>query len=168
MSQVYVTYGLGNKFHPELVITNLYCYIGKPARAWWGSPIDADYSWKDWCIDNDWIPSDAKSQEEYFSDDNKILWTLKENTKVLMINSVDDIKTFIKKKYIVPTDEVSFSGYTWDFYNVLLDGYSAIQLNDPCIGHRFATPGEDLLNGWDCESIVVLDANKIVELDKES
>ncbi len=83
----YITYGLGNKFYTEKLLTDLTCEIGKPRHAWWGSPIDAEYGWKQWCENEDWFPTPISATtlelisstiEEYFSPDNAIIWTLKE------------------------------------------------------------------------------------------
>ena len=166
---MYVTYGLGNKLDISKIKTDLYCQIGKPKQAFWGSPVDADFGWKEWCYREECIPtSKGLSFDDYFSDDNKILWDLKEGTKVLMINEVEDLDEFIDKKYIVyvrifPNSD--FKDYVWNFNKILEDGYSAIQLNDATIGHNFRSNVEILLSSWDCESIVVLDKSKIVQVE---
>jgi len=163
----YVTYGKGNKFDiTKLKIDLSYTGRGKPKEAWWGSPVDAEYSWKEWCISNECCPGkkDSITVDEYFSDDNKILWDLKKGTKVLMINTMGDLYKYKSKGYIIYEGIIlpEVKDYDWNYKKILKDGYSAIQLNDPCIGHRFTSTLELLMNTWDCESIVVLDPSKIV------
>ena len=165
--QIYETYGLGNKFYPNKLKIDLHCVCGKPA-GWWGSPVDAKYSWRDWCENEQWVPG-GRSIEEYFSDDNKILWTLKEDTKILMINTPKDFETLRDNHYIILQGD-EYPSYTFDFNKVLEDGYSAVQLNDGYIGHYFSRDIdhrlEILMNGWDCDSIVVLDPSKIIILEE--
>ena len=162
----YITYGLGNKFYPEKLVTDLTCEIGKPYRAWWGSPIDAEYGWKEWCENEDWFPNRKSiTLEEYFNSDNSIIWTLEEGTKILEINTIEDLDSFFEKGYIKEYDSFDFK---WNFYKVLEDGYSAIQLNDGYIGHYFKSRLELLMNSWDCESICVLDPSKIIILENET
>ena len=162
--QKYVTYGLGNKFNPDKLVTDLTCSIGKPASAWWGSPINTEFGWKDWCKSENFIPSRGLSFEEYFSDNNKIVWTLKEGSKILLIDSIYDLNDFQRLDYIV---EGKYDSWEFDFKKILNDGYTAIQLNDAGIGHYFMNRLELLMNSWDCESIVVLDPSKIVILEGE-
>ncbi len=166
-NQIYVTYGFGNVFDPNKLNTNLREFIGKPLKAWWGSPIDADFGWKEWCENEEFlIDNRYKSLEEYFSDNNKIFWTLKDNAKVLMINNINDLNTCIESQFIY-YDSCDYFRHRWDFYQILRKGYSAIQLNDAAIGHCFRSTVESIMNGWDCESIVVLDPSMIIQLFDE-
>lgn len=172
--KTYVTYGLGNKFDISKLNIDLDCFVGKPKQAWWGSPIDAKFGWKEWCEAEDWIPGDV-DPEIYFNDDNKILWTLEESSKILYLDTVYDLDTFVKLKYIVLDvyDEydnyrcdlkILVNHYKWDFKKILDDGYTAIELTNGNIGHYFTSEVECLINGWDCESIVVLDPSKIIQI----
>lgn len=135
--------------------------INKPQEAWWGSPIDAEYGWKEWC-----------DSEEYgdYDFDNPIQWKLKPNTNILQIDieevlsstTVDMYSEELKSnneltKYIDYTDEFPIL----NFYRMIKDNISAVQLMDACIGHLFINKVELMFNSWDCESICVLDKNVI-------
>lgn len=160
----YVTYGF-KKFDKSKVRIDLTCFVGKPRTAWWGSPIDAKFGWKEWCTNEYWTPGDEPI-EEYFAEDNKVLWTLTEDSKILYINNVEDLDTFIDLGFIFNCNQDSDYGeWKWDFHKVLEAGYTAIELTDSYIGHYFTSYAELLINGWDCESIVVLDPSKIIPLD---
>ena len=163
----YVTYGLGNHFDFEKVkeTTNLdYNGIGKPSAAWWGSPTNAIFGWRDWCENEEFIPSKGLSFEQYFSDNNKITWHLEDESKVYIIYTIEDVKAMKDKGYIVNKPKYGYDDYEIDFHKILEDGYVAVELYDPSIGHTIFTYGplDMLFNSWDCESIVVLDPAKIV------
>lgn len=162
----YVTYGLGNKFDINKVVIKLKTSIGKPEGAFWGSPIDAKYGWKEWTQNNDYIPHKNRYDkfEDYYKPENTIIWTLEEGTKVLDIYTVDDLEEFKKKGYIFLATDV-YERYEWNFSNILEDGYSAIELHDAYIGHYFSSVLEMFMNAWDCESIAVLKPEKIKQVD---
>lgn len=165
----YVTYGLGNRFDTTKIHTDLTSFADKPKAAWWGSPVDAKFGWKDWCMKAYWIPGDYGIGEadfdSYFSDNNKILWTLVDDAKVLYINEIKDLDTCLESGLIVKLNEEGYNRYRWDFNKVLATGYTAIELTDAMIGHYFVKDIELIMNGWDCESIVVLDPSKIIILN---
>ena len=163
--KMYITYGKGNEFdasllHPILRETS----FGKPDGCFWGSPVNAKYGWKEWCLSEDFW--DISRFEE------KIVWILKPHTKVLCIRNYDDIDYFVKKGFIYLdpyNDEYLFSrdNYVINFDKIKRAGYSAIELFDSSIGHRYWKKYDRLFNGWDCESIVVLDPSVIVQVKEE-
>ena len=166
----YVTYGLGNKFVLEKVLTNLNDRgIGKPERAWWGSPIDAEYGWKQWAEDNDFLPHGYHSFKKYFAPKNAIYWELVPGSRVLHIINPYDLQNWVNNGYIKSISKESrfgsFDIKFIDFEAILKDGYDAVELCDSSIGHRFVSNIEMLFNSWDCESIVVLNPNKIIQVD---
>ena len=161
----YVTYGFGNKFIPEKLNIKLGCFLGKPESAWWGSPINAKYGWNKWCRDNYFVPKKDITMDEYLSKDNRIIWTLSDDSKILYINVLEDLLMLRELNYIVSNE---FESYTFNFHKIVDDGYSAIQLNDGNIGHYFRLNPvglELLMHAWDCDSIVVLDPSKIIQLE---
>lgn len=166
--KTYVTYGFGNKFDTNKIHTDLTIFADKPKTAWWGSPVDAKFGWKDWCMADYWIPGDYIGEEpdfdSYFSDDNKIVWTLADDSKILYINEIKDLESCLESGLIVKLREGGYDNYRWDFNKVLSSGYTAIELTDAMIGHYFVEGIELIMNGWDCESIVVLDHTKIIPL----
>ncbi len=170
--ELYVTYGFGNKFKRDLLQTDLRSdFNDKPKKAWWGSPIHAKYGWLEWCIDNYYLQDEDKNlsfeenAKKYFANDNRIIWTLSSDSKILFINNFMDLIWCHNMKYIKRKNDYidRFCQYEWDFNELIKDGYAAIQLNDPTIGHHFRFYNlECILYSWDCESIVVLDQDKII------
>lgn len=174
----YVTYFAdANKFDPENIQTNLSSnFNSKPDCAWWGSPEDAVYGWKEF-IKYDW-------NTEKYDFDHPIKWHLKKGSKVFQIDTKDtvlDLKNNLLK-YIflvdsnlkrvqLPIEEVAAElkdsvNFEYrpriSFFKMLEDGISAVELMDSSIGHFFANGLETMFNSWDCESIVVLDSSKII------
>lgn len=164
-STIYVTYlhKKYGKFKPENININLNRKgINKPIAAFWGSPKDSLFGWKEWC-----------ECESMFLDEFKwnkpIFWRLKSNTKVLKINWEDIISpNTILKDYTVNLLENANSKdlrfLELDFNKILTSEIFAIELMDSRIGHSFdvgLNPYEFMFNSWDCESIVMLDKEKI-------
>ena len=155
----YVTYfQKGNAFDPDKIVIDLNNkykgFLFKPDNGFWGSPVDAEYGWKEWC------------EDEYFGsyDFNKpVYWTLTSG-KILQIGW-DDVKnkeTSILIKYIQPVMIGGYCSYSiLDWNRMLEDGIIAVQLMNASIGHRFINGLEEHFNGWDCESIVVLDKSRL-------
>lgn len=155
-NKTYVTYwrlAKYGKFDPEHIETNFgFSVTCKPKRAFWGSPVDADYGWKDWCEDNEY--------EYDFS--NPIYWRLKEGSKILTIDApdVEDESNSIMNKYIIELH----GSKSFDFAKMAEDGIDAVELMNACIGHCFINRIETMFNAWDCESIVLLNPSKLIIL----
>lgn len=166
----YVTYlKEGLIFEKNSIVTDLenYSIQNKPTSAFWGSPMEGSYGWKEWC--------DCESFGNY-DWNNPIIWKLKDNSKILRI-TWEDIKIdsllfnytkedlFMKevlKDLNRPVDLLL------DFEKMLSDEIVAVELTEPRIGHTFFGLPEEyskqlerMFCTWDCESIVVLDSSKI-------
>lgn len=155
----YVTYfQKGEVFDPDKIVIDLNNkhngFLFKPDKGFWGSPVDARYGWKEWC-----------ENEEFGNYDfNKpVYWTLT-NGKILQVNwdEVENKETSNLTKYIKPMMIGDYHAYDiLDWNKMLEDGIVAVQLMDGCIGHCFKNRLEVKFNGWDCESIVVLDKSRL-------
>lgn len=157
--KTYITYGKGNKFNKELLpkVEDLkiqYDCINKVPNTFWGSPIDAEYGWKNWCEDNEY---------SILTEDDSFLWTLKPEAKILYIESLDDI---YKKVPFVRRTEYGFENTYIDFETIIKE-YDAMELcsNNGTIGHRFASDKEICFNTWDCDSIMVFNRDMIVPIE---
>lgn len=179
----YVTYLSKKKcreeFDPSLIETDLECFLeSKPNCAWWGSPVDTKFGWKEYCI--------SEYGTKDFDFEHPIYWHLKEGIyfcKIFQID-IDDVKLEESNellKYIYFLDK-SYSGYEkhfpitetieklnsyemrprLNFSRLLNDGIVGVELMDACIGHMFMNQLETMFNSWDCESIVILDSSKII------
>ena len=167
--KMYETYGFGTKVNPELIEIDLKCGCGgslnKPDKAWWGSPVNAEYGWKEYCIGEEWIPRKfhkSMSIEEYFSDSNKCTWSLKSSSNILSIEDLGDIYFMRDHDYFKKYDDRYRDIYTLDYELLRELGYIAVELLNPYIGHMFTDPYEMSFNSWDCESIVVLEPKNII------
>lgn len=156
--KTYITYGFVLE-DPKKIVTNLDECINKPKKALWGSPVDAEFGWKEWCENEDWWPSRRhQEKEDYFNKSFK--WTLKEGSKILTINTIGDLEDLDKKGYFDHIGPFMF-GPRLNFHKILKDGYSAVELTDGYMGHYFKNELEMSFNSWDCECIVVLDPDKV-------
>lgn len=165
-NEIYVTYLKKNYLHFRKEMIKTYIggarpIINKPEMAWWGSPIDAEYGWKEWCFCNE-----CETQDYHWN--NPILWKLKIGSKILKID-IDEVinpKISILNNYLIDNKELFGKDYdlfpmTYNLNKMFEDGISAVQLIDGSIGHRLINKFEEAFNSWDCESIVVLDESKI-------
>lgn len=158
---IYISY-IDEKFNKTHMKTNLnYSLnrtysINKPLNAFWASREDAEFGWKDWCIDNDctdWIKN-----KEIFR------FKLSDNAKIFYIETVDDLENIPYYKDQNETDIILKESLYIDFDKMRQDGYDGIELLDPCIGHIFINPKEICFNSWDCQSITIWNPDIIVSI----
>ena len=126
----------------------------KPGGGLWASPKDAAKGWEQWNI------------SEGFSvcrKENSFSFTLSEEANVIHIKSMDDIS-------LLPLQDSDISkvmkriGILCIDYEALIDaGYDAVELHI-----SEGAPGlVNALYGWDCDSIVILNPEIVVPLEKE-
>ena len=116
----------------------------KPIGGLWASPDDATFGWKDWCEAEDF----RECKEE-----NSFQFTLPE-ANILKINSVEDFR-----KLPILTQDYNVMGWLIDFEQCFKLGYDAIEL---CLSEDYDLYYE--LYGWDCDSILVLNPDMVVEI----
>lgn len=148
--QELVTYGCGNKF----IKKNFHPVVNrprwnKPLGGLWASPVDSKWGWKDWC------------KSENFGDlETCFKFTLKKGVRVCIVDSLEDFDglptfdtslglTFLKNKL----------GRTVDFEEIARNA-DVIWLTED--GQRVTHFGRGInemsLYGWDCETVLVLNA----------
>lgn len=145
-------------FSKDKIVTNLEpspMKNNKPTEAWWGSPVDAEFGWKDWCENEEWYL-------ENVTEDKAIHWYLDESAKILQIryDNVDDPN--------IPWIYESQLPISIDWYEVSKQ-YDAVELMDASMGHRILPMinetsrwKEFQFNSWDCQSLVILNPEKII------
>ena len=143
----YIHYG-HTKFDKSMFtkIKNVDCST-KPKGGLWASDVEAEHGWKDWC------------EAEEFRDckeENSFLFVLSDNAKVLYIESVNDLESLPKGK-----DKFGLNFSSWYLldFEKLAETYDAVEVS---ISSDF-----DLyykLYGWDCDSIVIMNPDVVVEL----
>ena len=133
----YIHYGSSefdiNRFEK---IKNAKLYF-KPSGGLWGSRVDITTGWKEWC----------RSTKYKCNLKKHFIFSLKEDAKVLTINNNEQLKNLPKRKDIL--DGLDFE--------VLSKEYDAIEV--------FISEDRDLyfsLYGWDCDSIIVMNLDKII------
>lgn len=121
----------------------------KPLGGFWGSRIDSDIGWLQWCIGNEFCMEKLKTSFTFI---------LKKNAKVLTIDNYNQLKGLPLN--IDSHLNITLSWITLDFEK-LAEEYDAIEVllskdrNKLYFG----------LYGWDCDSIIVMNP-KIVEIEK--
>ena len=116
----------------------------KPFGGFWGSRKNADFSWKEWCTEIDLKPKDLTK---------KIQFSLSNGAKILVINN---IKLLDKLPQNEENHIVNKLFVTLDFEK-LSKQYDAIEVLISEDERLY-----ELLYGWDCDSILVMNPNVII------
>jgi hypothetical protein len=148
MQTKYIHYGHKtfdkSKFKP---ILNMLGFT-KPSGGLWASPIDSELGWKDWCESEDF--RECKEEDSF-------TFTLKENSNILHIYSLEDLRNLPKMILDIKMFTVL------DFEKIKDSGVDGIEL------HLYSEHYHDLYNslyGWDCDSILIMNPD-IIEIKKE-
>lgn len=152
----YIHYGCKefdiNKFRP---IKNE-PYFSKPCGGFWASPVEAEQSWKEWCISNDFRECDES---------NSFKFILTEGSNVLHLYSAKDLEDLPKLKS--REDDYIRKDFL-DFEKLISLGYDAVELHlSEEIIDEDSTFMDGLywkLYGWDCDSILIMNPNIVCEI----
>ena len=138
----YIHYG-HKEFDPDkfMEIKNRGCFI-KPSGGLWASAVDAPYGWKDWCKDAEYSECDPNNAFEF---------TLADGSNVLHIRSKEDLESLPH----IETD-LELNWHALDFEKIKELGVDAIELH---INQNLFL--DQLMYGWDCDSILVLNKDVI-------
>lgn len=148
MGKRYIHYG-SPKFNAEVFAPIRNCRaFTKPDGGLWASPVDAKHGWKQWCKDN----SFRECRKE-----NSFTFTLTPDAKVLYICSVIGLDSLPQVK-----DEFALSNWCLlDFEKLLEQGYDAVEISITAAPRLYWS-----LYGWDCDSILVMNPDVIMEVKK--
>lgn len=164
---IYIHYG-NDHFEKREVDLTIKGFVTKPTKAaLWGSPEDAEFSWKEWSEDQQF---NLSALEKSFR------FKLKDGSKILFIRSkkdVDELDEILKTNTSV---KESFSGltstasmlmsllgfitpedYTIDFTKIQENGIDAVEI-------EYNEYTRKTFYGWDCDSICVLNPDAIEEV----
>lgn len=143
----YIHYG-HTKFDKSVFnkIKNVDCST-KPKGGLWASDVESEHGWKEWCNENEFRDCDKE---------NSFSFTLSDDAKILYIESVNDLESLPKGK-----DKFGLNFSSWYLldFEKLAETYDAVEVS---ISSDF-----DLyykLYGWDCDSIVIMNPDIVVEL----
>lgn len=126
-------------------------HFTKPTGGLWGSPLDAERGWKQWC------------ESESFQDcneDNCFIFELIDTANIYQINCKEDIEQLPLQNSIITT---------WlapDFEAIKKSGIDAIQFNlSNDTTENYFERIYYALYGWDCDCILVLNKDVVVLSD---
>lgn len=147
MSKKYIHYGHKHfdreKFQP---IRNCRSFT-KPFGGFWASPVDAEFGWKQWCDREDF--RECRVEDSF-------TFTLSEKARVITVLSANGAKVLPQQDN--PHD---FHWVTPDFEKLAEQGWDAVEVKlSADFGLYWA------LYGWDCDSILILNPEVIVECGK--
>lgn len=143
---------------------NRYWWRIKPDGGVWGSPVESEYGWKDWC-----------TMEDYNTESLSIYtkWRIKNPSRLIKIDCMEDLLSVYEKyPYITPENPNKES---LDFHAMMKDGWSGVWLTqegEMDTRENFGYPEDNWaiqrinLYGWDCESIVCWDPEEVVVIEK--
>lgn len=137
--------GETTEFDKNLVtpIVNLGSGFTKPRGGFWASRTDAEFGWKQWC-----------GLGEYsWASGVPFIFTLTDNAKVLSIRSKNDLEKIEKYR---DTDEF---GSPFVNFEAIAKDYDAMEVDGDKLYWEFY--------GWDCDSIVIFNADIIEEEKKD-
>ena len=121
-------------------------YFTKPWGGFWASPVDAPFGWKQWC------------ERENFAQHRfgcSFTFTLSPEAKVLTISSTLDLRGLPRGD----TFGLDLGMVCLDFEELVKQGYDAVELELSRDWELYWA-----LYGWDCDSIVILNRDVIVEV----
>ena len=127
-------------------IKNVDCNT-KPRGGLWASDINTKHGWKEWCNENEFRDCDKE---------NSFTFTLSDDAKILYIESVNDLQSLPKGK-----DKFGLNFLSWYLldFEKLAEPYVAVEvsiISDFDLYYK--------LYGCDCDSIVIMNPDIVVEL----
>ena len=150
MNRIYIHYGHKhfdkNVFDP---ITKSNIVTNKPVGGLWGSPVDSDWTWKDWCEGERFHLEKLNSSFKF---------TLANGSKVFHIRTNDDVLKLPIERY--PEDDLWITGWTYDWIKISKK-YDAVELH---ISDNYSVFHECFYS-WDVDSIVVLNPDVVREVE---
>lgn len=161
MSKLYIHYG-SKKFDKKKVTCEKsgFTIPSKPKYGLWASPVDTNWGWREWC---------AEERFRECDEEDSFMFSLTENAKILNIFSEDDILPYIIRKEGSsfwtnwmgrPLKTSIIDGIDWG--KIISDGYDAVELYNSIGLH------DTVFNSWDCDSIVILNPDIVVERKKNN
>lgn len=123
----------------------------KPSGGFWGTPVNAQWGWKDWCESEGFRDCDEK---------DSFTFTLKDGARVLDIYTSSDVDKIPRARKSVDTMDflLAFMGIPQMFldFEEVAKSYDAIEIH--------GENGFYALNAWDCDSILIMNPDVVEEL----
>lgn len=148
MGKKYIHYG-HDWFIPEYFVQpSNDAGFTKPRGGLWASPVDSDFGWADWCEFEDY---NTKSLKKSFT------FELTDDANVLLI---EDRADYMICPHVTVDETCWLRWPPIDFEELLRQGVDAVEVR---FGKDFVLP--QIMRWWDCDSIVVLNPDVIVEVE---
>ena len=130
--------------------------MNKPLGGLWASPVDAERGWYDWCKRNEFVLGRLKTHFEFeLSQNARVLkltpdnvWDLPEDEKSFFIRRPPERRDSLS---IVESVDFEALAREWDVLEYSLTEYPEMYWS---------------LYGWDCDCILVLNPDVVVEVSK--
>lgn len=153
MSTTYIHYG-HTEFKKDLFqpIQNRPMW-NKPSGGLWASATDAERGWKQWAEAEDFMVC---------KEENSFSFKLAEDAKVCHLYSADDLDKLPRQEMSDIYKTLGIKRIYPDFEKTMEMGYDAIEIHISSDGELY-----NALYGWDCDSIVVLNPDIVVPLERE-
>ncbi len=173
-NMTFVSYGTDNFDVDNFKVPYFRIDINKPQGGFWGSPINSNNSWGEWC------------DKEFFHTDNldkHVLFKIKKNAKIYVIDNEEDLNKISKqeepkdeintimKRFKVSYEEARRAIMNTSFYeknykqimdfNYLYNNFDGIFVTDNAVSTLKQDNNSDRLYWWDVESICVFNPNAI-------
>lgn len=154
IDKVYVVFGSDHFDRSMFVpITNESYPWVKPRGGMWSSPVNSEITWEAWCLDNRFGIEKLGKQFRFI---------LADGSRVLKISSNKDLDDLYSRGYKRSDfDQYPYlhdDQYYLDFEKILADGYDAIQVT-------ITNETYWSLYGWDCDTLLVLNPDSVVEIE---
>ena len=125
----------------------------KPRGGMWSSPADSDNTWEDWCLSNGFRLEKLDKQFRFH---------LAEGSKILRIKFNEDLDALYSRGYKrSDLDQYPYlhdDMYYLDFEKIVANGYDAIQV-------IITAETYWSLYGWDCDTLLVLNPDSVMEIE---
>lgn len=151
--EIYIHYGAKHFDKTKgFPIKNRISIWNKPQGGLWASNIKSEFGWKDWCKQEDF----ADCREE-----NSFKFILSDDANVYHIYCAEDVGKLPEREVNGKTCLLSP-----DFEKIVENGYDAIEfhLSEEKEPEDFLDGLYYKLYGWDCDSIVILNPDIVIEI----
>ena len=156
MDKLYIHYG-SNHLIKEKVIEMKHeagsnMAINKPDFGLWGSPVDCEFGWKEWCEAEDFR---TDTLDRYF------VFKVKDGAKIFIVRNNDDVSDYLCTPHLF-TLEYMFPPKYIDF-NKIMKEYDGMELIHE---DNYSSLHYNYFYSWDVDSIVVWNPDVIEVVDK--
>ena len=110
-------------------------YINKPDFGLWGSPVDCEFVWKEWCESEDFR---TDTLDRYF------VFKIKDGAKIFTVRNKDDVSDYLYTPHLYMLEYIDFDKIMKEY-----DGMELIH------GDNYMDLHYGYFYSWDVDSIVV-------------